>query len=124
MAKRTFTFATFAAATRACVAVNVALGYPKIEGIPRTGGPPARLVPAFVRPKRVPPGHPLEGQGVGGVVILPVDRPAIVALNGRTLTIPATYGGRAVPGGAGSIVFNLASARDRNPATDDIDEED
>lgn len=125
MAKLVFRFATFAGAVRACVAVSYELGYPKVEGVAIDGTSPApRVVPCFVRPRRVPDGHALYVAGYRGVAILPVDHPLIVPLDGQVLEVPATYAGLAVPGGAGTMTVNLAAGVVWNQASHDIAEED
>lgn len=43
------------------------------------------------------------------VVLLDVGVPAIAALDGLVLPVPATYDGVAVPGGAGNVTINLGA---------------
>jgi hypothetical protein len=124
--KRVFTFPTFAGAVARCAALNVALGYPKTEGRAVDARSPApRQVLYFVRPKRTRAGSTLATQGIAAFVILPVDYPPLAALDGQTLTVPATYLGRSVPGAGQTFTLNLAAGRAFSKVTDnDSDEED
>ena len=103
-----------AAAWRRLVAIGVALGWPRtpIEAdVERVGGgihvPLDQLMRRvyWSRPRAIDTG-PLAGSIV---VVLNVALPAIAALDGLTLPVPATYDGRAVPGGAGTVTINLAA---------------
>jgi hypothetical protein len=116
--KRVFVTATAAGARARCAAINAALGYPKLVGERLPTSPPRRVCPYFVRP-RIPQSGP-----VAGFFILPIDHPAIAALDGQTLTVPATYLGRAVPGAGSTFVVNLAAGRAFDVSTDDVGEED
>jgi hypothetical protein len=111
-------FATTAAARvaawRRLVAIGVALGWPHIpteSDVIRVGGGihvPLAQLPRWVywsRPRRIETG-PLAGSIV---VILDVSLPAIAALDGQTLPVPATYDGRVVPGGAGTVLIDLSA---------------
>jgi hypothetical protein len=125
--KRVYEFASFAAAARVCAAVCTHLGYPKVEGNPLDeNSPPARRVRFFVRPKRVPVGHPLRALGVVGVVVVPIDHPLIAPLHGMVLPIPETYDGIPVPqNGTTTVTINLNAGRPFSKATDnDLSEED
>lgn len=69
---------------------------------------PLSALPRWVywsRPRRIDAG-PRAGSIV---VILDVNRPAIAAVDGLVLPVPATYDGRNVPGGAGTVTINLAA---------------
>lgn len=112
------TFATTAAARvaawRRLVAIGAALGWPRSPteaDVVRVGGGihvPLAQLPRWVywsRPRRIDAG-PLAGSIV---VVLDIGIPAIAALDGVTLNVPATYDGRSVPGGAGTVVINLSA---------------
>jgi hypothetical protein len=124
--KRVFTFSTFAQAARVCAAVCTHLGYPKVEGTPLgANSPAARRVRYFVRPRRVPVGHPLRALNIIGIVLVPVDHPLIAPLDGMVLPIPLTYDGISVPqNGTTTVTINLAAGRAYDRTTDDVDEED
>jgi hypothetical protein len=103
-----------AAAWRRIVAVATALGWPKTPSeadVVRVGGGihvPIAELPRWVywsKPRRIDTG-PLAGSIV---VILDVALPAIAALDGQVLAVPATYDGIAVPGGAGTVTINLSA---------------
>lgn len=114
--KKVFT-GTLSAVVRRSIGLSAALGYPKTEGNPV--GPnarPARLVRFFCRPKDIGGGN--------GLVVIPTTHPGVAALNGTTITIPATYDGIAVPGGAGSFVLDLSTGVTFDPSVHDFDEAD
>lgn len=128
--KRVFLFPARRGAIRAAVAISHALGYPRtVGGDPahqRGGGRhvPARTVWIYARPRRVPQSHPMYATRKGAL-ILDVSRPEIAALDGQTLTVPATYAGRAVPGGAGSVTVDLSLGRAFSKSEDnDLSERD
>lgn len=108
------TNAARAAAWRRLVAIGNALGWPKAPteaDVVRVGGGihvPLAQLPRWVywsRPRVIGAG-PLAGSVA---VVLDVNLPAIAALNGQTLAVPATYDGRAVPGGAGTVTIDLSA---------------
>jgi hypothetical protein len=109
------TTAARAAAWRRLVAIAVANGWPRVPSesdVQRVGGGihvPLGQLPRWVywsRPRAIATG-PLAGSIV---VVLDVDSPLIAPHLGTTLPVPATYDGRAVPGGAGTVAIPLASA--------------
>lgn len=108
------TVAARVAAWRRLVAIGVALGWPRSPteaDVVRIGGgihvPLSELSRRvyWSRPRRIDAG-PLAGSIV---VVLDVSHPEIAALDGVPLEVPATYDGRAVPGGAGSVTLNLSA---------------
>ena len=108
------TNAARAAAWRRIVAVATAFGWPHDpteSDYVRVGGGihvPLADLPRWVywsRP-RVITGGPLTGSVV---VFLDPARPAIAALDGLVLPVPATYDGVAVPGGAGNVTISLGA---------------
>lgn len=108
------TAAARAAAWRRLVAIGVALGWPRSPteaDVTRVGGGihvPLAQLPRWVywsKPRRIDTG-PLAGSVV---VVLDVNVHAISDLDGQTLPVPATYDGRAVPGGAGSVLIDLSA---------------
>jgi hypothetical protein len=108
------TTAARAAAWRRIVAIGAALGWPRApleSDVERVGGgihvPLAELTRRvyWSRPRRIDAG-PLAGSIV---VVLDVGHPQIAPLDGVTLAVPATYDGRSVPGGAGTVVISLSA---------------
>ncbi len=102
------------AAWRRLVAIGVAIGWPLAAteaDVVRVGG--GIHVPLAELPRRVYWTKPREitsGTLAGSVVvILDIAHPSIAALDGVVLPVPATYDGRAVPGGAGNVTINLSS---------------
>lgn len=109
------TLAARIAAWRRLVAIGAALGWPRSPSesdITRIG-PVSQTVPLAALPRWVYWSKPrrIDAGALAGsiVVVLDVGLPAIAALDGQTLAVPATYDGRAVPGGAGTVVINLAA---------------
>lgn len=114
-------FATIAAARASCirhlVAISVALGYPRDHTeaeVVRVGGgvhvPIAQIVTRWWARYR--------SLADGAAFVLDVSRPEVASLDGQTLVVPATYLGRAVPGGAGTVTIDLSRGVEALP--DDV----
>ena len=106
---RFFVFDTADAARRLVVAISAALGLPRTltdADVRRIGGTrtPLPRVRAYTNV------HEIRRGRLAGKFVVPVDPDALVAFDGTVLAVPATYDGRAVPGGAGTVRLNLAAA--------------